>query len=124
MDEVFQKLIDRTRAPLDLRTIKTILGGRHRHHNRTRTGRRPPEMIKSVQTYGYDLTVFKLKWGNAFSSSEAVEQVKHLEDLRQGRARPAYRGGGPQRQGFTLWQDVGKTPRAAGADERHAGALP
>jgi hypothetical protein len=64
MDEVFQKLIDRTRAPLDLKMIKTIFGGRHRRHNRTKTGRMPPEMIKSVQTYGYDLTVFKLKWGN------------------------------------------------------------
>jgi hypothetical protein len=64
MDEVFQKLIDCTRAPLDLKTIKTIFGGRHRHHNRTRTGRRPPEIAKSVQRSGYDLTVFKLRWGN------------------------------------------------------------
>jgi hypothetical protein len=62
--EVFQKFIDRTRAPLDLKTIKTIFGGQHRHHNRTRTGRRPPEIAKSVQTSGYNLTVFKLKWGN------------------------------------------------------------
>jgi hypothetical protein len=30
MDQVFQALIDRSRAPLDLKTIKTILGYRHR----------------------------------------------------------------------------------------------
>src|SRR5271165_483088 len=30
MEQVFQALIDRSRAPLDLKTIKTILGYRHR----------------------------------------------------------------------------------------------
>jgi hypothetical protein len=30
MDQVFQALIDRSRAPLDLKTIKTILGYRRR----------------------------------------------------------------------------------------------
>ena len=30
MDQVFQALIDRSRAPLDLKTIKTILGYKHR----------------------------------------------------------------------------------------------
>jgi hypothetical protein len=30
MDQVFQALIDRSRAPLDLKTIKTILGYRYR----------------------------------------------------------------------------------------------
>jgi hypothetical protein len=30
MDQMFQALIDRGRAPLDLKTIKTILGYRHR----------------------------------------------------------------------------------------------
>jgi hypothetical protein len=31
MDQVFQALIDRSRAPLDLQTIKTILGYRQRN---------------------------------------------------------------------------------------------
>jgi hypothetical protein len=30
MEQVFQALIDRNRAPLDLKTIKTILGYKHR----------------------------------------------------------------------------------------------
>ena len=37
MDQVFQALIDRSRAPLDLKTIKTILGYRHRPIYRRRT---------------------------------------------------------------------------------------
>src|SRR4029453_1931461 len=38
MDQVFQALIDRSRAPLDLKTIKTILGYKHRPkiHRRTK----------------------------------------------------------------------------------------
>lgn len=93
MDEVFQKLIDRTRVPLDLKSVKTIFGGRHRHHNRTRTGRRPPEITKSVQTYGYNLTVFKLKWGNLtlkiYDKGERVLRIEvvvhNAKDLRCGR---------------------------------------
>jgi hypothetical protein len=32
MNEVYQKLIDRTRAPLDLKQVKTISGFSHRPH--------------------------------------------------------------------------------------------
>jgi hypothetical protein len=39
MDQVFQALIDRSRAPLDLKTIKTILGYRRRPKYRQRTKR-------------------------------------------------------------------------------------
>src|SRR3990172_9554294 len=93
MDEVFQKLIDRTRAPLDLKQVKTIFGGLHRPHNKTTRGRRPPEISKSVETSGYDLTVFKLKWGNLtlkiYDKGERVlrtEVVVHsAKDLRCGR---------------------------------------
>ena len=41
MEQVFQALIDRSRAPLDLKTIKTILGYKHRPKNRRRTNARP-----------------------------------------------------------------------------------
>lgn len=64
MDEVYQKLIDRTRAPLDLGQLKTIFGFRHRPHRQSKRGRTEPEVVKSVQAEGYDLTVFKVKWGN------------------------------------------------------------
>ena len=76
MNEVYQNLIDRTRAPLDLKQLKTIFGRSHRPYNQPRRlsgrgqtksptrGRKPPELIKTVEAPSYDLTVFKLKWGN------------------------------------------------------------
>jgi hypothetical protein len=45
MDQVFQALIDRSRAPLDLQTIKTILGYRRRPKCRRQT--KPPAEEKS-----------------------------------------------------------------------------
>ena len=64
MDEVYQKLIDRTRQPLELEQLKTIFGFRHRPRQKLKRGRTGPEVAKEVQAHGYDLTVFKLRWGN------------------------------------------------------------
>jgi hypothetical protein len=64
MDEVYQKLIDRTRASLSLEQVKSIFGFSHRPHWRARQGRERPEVFKAVQAQSYDLTVFKIKWGN------------------------------------------------------------
>src|SRR5260370_31634301 len=64
MDEVYQKLIDRTRQPLELKQLKTIFGFRHRPRQKLKRGRTGPEVVKEVQAHGYDLTVFKVKWGN------------------------------------------------------------
>jgi len=64
MDEVYQKLIDRTRAPLDLKQVKTIFGFSHRPHQTAKRGRERTEVFKAVQAASYDLTVFKIKWGN------------------------------------------------------------
>src|SRR5580704_991720 len=64
MNEVYQKLIDRTRAPLDLKQIKTIFGFSHRPHHTAKRGRERTEVFKAVQAASYDLTVFKIKWGN------------------------------------------------------------
>jgi len=41
LDTVFQGLIDRTRAQLDLKTVLTIFGSKHRPNTRERTGREP-----------------------------------------------------------------------------------
>ena len=54
MDQVFQALIDRSRAPLDLKTIKTILGYRHRPIYRRRT-KRSAEWEVAVERPTYDL---------------------------------------------------------------------
>jgi hypothetical protein len=64
MDEVYQKLIDRTRAPLGLKQVKTIFGFSHRPHQIAKRGRERTEVFKAVQAPSYDLTVFKIKWGN------------------------------------------------------------
>jgi hypothetical protein len=62
MDRVFQALIDRSRAPLDLQTIKTILGYRRRPNYRQRT-KRAAEWEVAVERPTYDLTIFKLRCG-------------------------------------------------------------
>ena len=48
MNEVYQKLIDRTRLPLDVKQLKTIFGHSHRPHHKTTRGRKPPELVKAV----------------------------------------------------------------------------
>jgi len=64
MNEVYQKLIDRTRQPLDLAQLKTIFGIRHRPQRTLKRGRTGPEVVKGVHAPSYDLTVFKVQWGN------------------------------------------------------------
>lgn len=55
LDEVFEGLIDRTRATLDIRTIKTILGCKQRPQKRSKT-----RWEVTVETPEYGLTVFKV----------------------------------------------------------------
>jgi hypothetical protein len=49
MNEVYQKLIDRTRAPLDLKQVKTIFGFSHRPHHGPKRGRKSVPVVKSVE---------------------------------------------------------------------------
>src|SRR5438132_482908 len=93
MDQVFQALIDRSRAPLDLKTIKTILGYKHRPKCRRRT-KRPPEWEVAVERPTYDLTIFKLHCGKLtlkiYTKGERVlriEAVAHnTRELNCGRS--------------------------------------
>lgn len=64
MNEVYQTLIDRTRAPLSLDHVRTIFGFAYRPYNSIKRGHKPAEVSKSVLGKNYDLTVFKIKWGN------------------------------------------------------------
>ena len=64
MDEVYQKLIERTRVPPALKQVKTIFGLSHRPHRAAKRGRERTEVFNAVQAPSYDLTVFKSKWGN------------------------------------------------------------
>jgi len=93
MNEVYQKLIERTRAPLALRDVKTIFGFSHRPHQMAKRGRARTEVFKAVQAHSYDLTVFKIKWGNLTlkiydkgSRVLRIEVVVHnAKELRSGR---------------------------------------
>jgi hypothetical protein len=93
MDQVFQALIDRSRAPLDLKTVKTILGYKHRPKYRRRT-MRSAEWQVAVERPTYDLTVFKLHCGKLtlkiYTKGERVlriEAVAHnTRELKCGRS--------------------------------------
>src|SRR5437764_12334315 len=71
--------IDRSRAPLDLKTIKTILGYRHRPKYRRRT-QRSAEWEVAVERPTYDLTIFKLHCGKLtlkiYSKGERVLRIE------------------------------------------------
>ena len=62
MEQVFQGLVDRNRARLELRHLRTIFGAEHRHF-RTRTGERAPQGAITLEKPVYSLTVFKLHFG-------------------------------------------------------------
>ena len=79
MEQVFQALIDRSRAPLDLTTIKTILGDKGRPKYRPRN-MRAAEWEVAVERPTYDLTVFKLHCGKLtlkiYSKGERVLRIE------------------------------------------------
>jgi hypothetical protein len=93
MNEVYQKLIDRTRAPLDLKQVKTIFGFSHRPHKIAKRGRPADQVVKAVEAQSYDLTVFKVKWKNLTLKIYdkggrvlRIEVVVHnVKDLRSGK---------------------------------------
>jgi hypothetical protein len=93
LDQVFQALIDRSRVPLDLQTIKTILGSRRRPRYHARA-RRSAECEVTVEKPAYDLTIFKLHCGKLtlkiYSKGERVlriEAVAHnTQELNCGRS--------------------------------------
>jgi hypothetical protein len=93
MEQVFQALIDRSRATLDLKTIKTILGDKDRPKYRPRN-MRTAEWEVAVERPTYDLTVFKLHCGKLalkiYSKGERVlriEAVAHnIREFHCGRS--------------------------------------
>jgi DNA-binding transcriptional ArsR family regulator len=63
LEVVFQGLIDRTRAALDLKTVTTIFGYKHRPNTREQT-HREPRLRVVIERPTYDLTVFKIHCGS------------------------------------------------------------
>jgi hypothetical protein len=81
MEQVFQALIDRSRAPLNLKAIKTILGDRGRPKYRPRN-MKAAEWEVTVERPTYDLTVFKLHCGKLalkiYSKGERVLRIEAI----------------------------------------------
>jgi hypothetical protein len=92
LDEVFDRIVDRTRARLDVPTLRTLFGFKRRPHRDRKAG--PPRIEAVVETPVYDLTVFKLHFGKltlkAYTKGEHVlrfEAIVHnTAELRTGRA--------------------------------------
>ena len=62
MEQVFRDLVDRIRARLGLREIRTIFGTQHRHA-RARTDQRASRVAVALERPVYSLTVFKVHFG-------------------------------------------------------------
>src|SRR5207245_1440587 len=60
MEQVFQRMVDRTRARLDVRQVRTLFGTARRPHWHWK---RRPRLEVVLETPVYDLTVFKLHFG-------------------------------------------------------------
>ena len=73
--------------------MKTIFGFSHRPHHKATRGRQSVQVVKAVEAPSYDLTVFKVKWGNLTLKIYdkggrvlRIEVVAHnVKDLRGGR---------------------------------------
>lgn len=91
MEEIFQGLIDRTRARLDVKQLKTIFGAKGRPHW-DRKGK-APRLEVVVERPQYDLTIFKLHFGKltlkVYTKGERVLRVEvivhNTKELRCGR---------------------------------------
>jgi len=97
MEEIFQALIDRTRARLDLDRIKTIFGDKKRPHYDKRK-KNPTRWGVMVEKPTYDLTVFKLHYGKMtlkiYTKGACVLRVEvivhNTKEYRWGRSLPCF----------------------------------
>jgi hypothetical protein len=95
MEQIFQSLIDRTRAPLHLDRIKTIFGNRKRPCRRKLCEGRYGVV---VETPTYDLTVFKVHYGRLslkiYTKGERVLRIEvivhNTKELSCGRSLPNF----------------------------------
>lgn len=95
MKQVFQSLIDRTRAPLHLAQVKTIFGTKKRPCRRKMQHGR---YEVTVQTPVYNLTVFKVHYGKLtlkiYTKGERVLRIEvivhNTKELTCGRSLPNF----------------------------------
>jgi hypothetical protein len=91
MEQVFDSVIDRTRASLGIKTLNTIFGYKHRPYKRNRDGK-PPRFEARIERPAWDLTVFKVHFGRLtakiYSKGERVLRIEciahNVKDLRCG----------------------------------------
>ena len=91
LDEVYEKLLDRTRRALDVKTLKTIFGRKYRPHNQTKRGSMC-RLEKVIERPAYNLTVFKIHFGKLtlkiYDKGDRVLRVEivahNVKDLRCG----------------------------------------
>ena len=114
LEEVFQKLIDRTRAPLDIKTLETLFGRRHRQPTKKqqRAGRRGYEVAQEVDASSWEVTVWRVRWGSVV--------LKVYDKAGRGVAGGSQ---GAQYGGARLRQGVGQVGRATGVRAGDAGAF-
>src|SRR3954447_9353222 len=87
MDQVFQAMIDRSRVPLNLKTIKTILGYHHRPKYRKRKNKSAQWEV-ALEKPAYDLTILKLHCGKLtlkiYTKGERVLRIEVVVHNTQG----------------------------------------
>jgi hypothetical protein len=80
LDQVFHGVIDRTRAPLNLKMVKTIFGSKHRPLFQWKKRRTFPRNEVVVERPVYDLTIFKIHFGKLtikmYSKGEHVLRIE------------------------------------------------
>ena len=97
MDEIFQALIDRTRAPLDLDRVRIIFGDKKRPHYDKRK-KNPTRWGVVVETPAYDVTIFKVHYGKMtlkiYTKGERVLRIEvivhNTRAYRWGRSLPCF----------------------------------
>jgi hypothetical protein len=90
MDEVFDRVVDRTRSRLDVPVLKTLFGAKARPH---RDRKHPAKLAVAVETPQFDLTWFRLTFGRlglkAYTKGERVLRIEatvhNTADLGCGR---------------------------------------
>ena len=77
MDQVFDRVVDRTRSRLDVPRLKTLFGAKRRPH---RDRKKPATLAAVVETQSYDLTWFKVTFGclglKAYTKGERVLRIE------------------------------------------------
>jgi hypothetical protein len=79
MDQIYESVIDRTRALLDIKTLKTIFGYQHRPHRRSKS-KNQPKLEVAVERPVYNMTIFRIQYGKLvvkiYSKGERVLRVE------------------------------------------------